>query len=95
MIRLVSIHRKEFLKKTHKMIASYLENDKNYRLAEEHYLLAGEWKTCVGMYRSVNMWEDCLRVAKANGNKAEINELARGWVNSLPKEQQIEKLISM
>ena len=95
MIRLVSIHRKEFLKKTHKMIASYLEADKNYRLAEEHYLLAGDWKTCVGMYRSVNMWEDCLRVAKANGNKAEINELARGWVNSLPKEQQIEKLISM
>ena len=95
MIRLVSIHRKEFLKKTHKMIASYLENDKNYRLAEEHYLLAGEWRTCAGMYRSVNMWEDCLRVAKANGNKAEINELARGWVNSLPKEQQIEKLISM
>jgi len=42
MIILVSIHRKEFLKKTHKMIASYLENDKNYRLAEEHYLLAGE-----------------------------------------------------
>ena len=95
MIRLVSIHRKEFLKKTHKMIASYLEADKNYRLAEEHYLLAGDWKTCVGMYRSVNMWEDCLRVAKANGNKSEINELARGWVNSLPKEQQIEKLISM
>ena len=95
MIRLVSIHRKEFLKKTHKMIASYLEADKNYRLAEEHYLLAGDWKTCVGMYRSVNMWEDCLRVAKANGNKSEINELARGWVNSLPKEEQIEKLISM
>jgi len=47
------------------------------------------------MYRSVNMWEDCLRVAKANGNKAENNELARGWVNSLPKEQQIEKLISI
>ena len=95
MIRLVSIHRKEFLKRTHQMIASYLESDKNYKLAEEHYILAGEWKTCVGMYRSVNMFEDCLRVAKANGNKAEVNELARGWVNNLPKEQQIEKLISM
>ena len=95
MIRLVSIHRKEFLKRTHQMIASYLESDKNYRLAEEHYILAGEWKTCCGMYRSVNMFEDCLRVAKANGNKAEVNELARGWVSTLPKEQQIEKLISM
>ena len=95
MIRLVSIHRKEFLKRTHQMIASYLESDKNYRLAEEHYILAGEWKTCCGMYRSVNMFEDCLRVAKANGNKAEVNELARTWVNTLPKEQQIEKLISM
>ena len=95
MIRLVSIHRKEFLKKTHKMIASYLENDKNYRLAEEHYLLAREWRTCAGMYRSINMWEDCLRDAKANGNKAGINELARGWVISLPKEQQIGKLISI
>jgi len=95
MIRLVSIHRKEFLKRTHQMIASYLESDKNYRLAEEHYILAGEWKTCCGMYRSVNMFEDCLRVAKANGSKAEVNELARTWVNTLPKEQQIEKLISM
>ena len=47
------------------------------------------------MYRSVNMFEDCLRVAKANGSKAEVNELARTWVNTLPKEQQIEKLISM
>ena len=91
MIRLVSIHRKEFLKRTHQMIASYLESDKNYKLAEEHYILAGDWKTCCGMYRSVNMFEDCLRVAKANGSKAEVNELARGWVNSLPKEQQIEK----
>ena len=95
MIRLVSIHRKEFLKRTHQMIASYLESDKNYRLAEEHYILAGEWKTCCGMYRSVNMFEDCLRDAKANGSKAEVNELARTWVNTLPKEQQIEKLISM
>jgi intraflagellar transport protein 172 len=41
------------------------------------------------------MWEDCLRVAKVNGSKAELNELARGWVNSLPKDQQISKLISM
>ena len=95
MIRLVSQHRKEYLKKTHKMIATYLEADKNLRQAEYHYVQAGEWKACVAMYRGVNMWEDCLRVAKTNGSKAEINELSKGWVESLPKEQQIDKLISM
>ena len=95
MIRLVSQYRKDYLKKTHKMIASYLESDKNLKQAEKHYILAGEWKACAQMYRSMNMWEDCLRVAKANGTKAEVNELARGWVNSLPKDQQIDKLISM
>ena len=95
MIRLVSIYRSDYLKRTHKMIATYLEADKNLKQAEEHYILAGEWKLCAQMYKNCNMWEDCLRVAKVNGSKAELNELARGWVTSLPKDQQISKLISM
>ena len=95
MIRLVSQYRKDYLKQTHIMIANLLEKDNNLKQAENHYIQAGEWKKCVSMYRNVNMWEDCLRVAKGNGTKAEINELAKGWVTTLPKDQQIDKLISM
>ncbi|MCQ2816330.1 MAG: hypothetical protein MJ252_03590 [archaeon] len=95
MIRLVAQYRKEFLKKTHKMIGAYLEQDKNFKMAEYHYIQAGEWKSCVGMYRNCNMWEDCLRVAKTYGTKSEVNELSRGWVTELPKDQQIDKLLSM
>lgn len=38
MIRLVSQYRVEYLKKTHKMIATYLEADKNFKQAESHFI---------------------------------------------------------
>ena len=95
MIRLVSQYRQDFLKNTHNMVAQYLEADKNLKLAEKHYIEAANWKGAVQMYSSHNMWEDSLRVAKANGSKNEINELAKKWVVNLPKDQALKMLLSM
>ncbi len=95
MIRLVSQYRQDFLKNTHHMVAQYLEADKNLKQAEKHYVEGGNWKGAVHMYSSHNMWEEGLRVAKANGSKSEINELAKKWVANLSKEQAIKMLLSM
>jgi len=95
MIRLVSQYRQDFLKNTHQMVAQYLEADKNLKQAEKHYIEGGNWKGAVNMYSSHNMWEEGLRVAKANGSKSEINEIAKKWVVNLSKDQAIKMLLSM
>jgi intraflagellar transport protein 172 len=95
MIRLVSQYRQDFLKNTHLMVAQYLEADKNLKSAEKHYIESGNWKSACQMYSSHNMSEESLRVAKANGSKNEINELAKKWVANLSKDQAIKMLLSM
>lgn len=95
MIRLVSQYQKEHLKMTHDLIGSLLERENKFKQAEYHYIQAGAWNKVCSMYKEANMWEDCLRVAKSYGSRNEINELAKGWVKKLPKDEQIEKLISM
>ena len=64
MIRLVAKHRPDLLQTTHAHLARELEAAGKVREAEEHFLAAGDWKRAVNAYRSVNMWEDALRVAK-------------------------------
>ena len=95
MLRLVSLHRPDFLKNTHMMVAQLLEADKNLKLAEQHFIEAGSWKAAVDMYKVQNMWEEALRVAKANGSKGEINEIAKKWVHNLPRDQASKMLLSM
>ena len=95
MIKLVTTYRPDFLKNTHLLVAQLLEADKNLKKAEHHLVEAGNWKGAVEMYRAHNMWEEALRVAKTNGMKAEINEIAKKWVSNLPKEQATKMLMSM
>lgn len=95
MIRLVSQYRQDYLKNTHHMVAQYLEADKNLKQAEKHYIDSGNSKSAVHMYSSHNMWEEGLRVAKANCTKNEINELAKKWVANSSKDQAIKMLLSM
>ena len=68
MIRLVTKFRKEMLKDTHRMLAEQLDVEGNLKQAEHHYIEGGAWQIAVDMYRAHEMWEDGLRVAKANGN---------------------------
>ena len=63
--------RPELLKATHSHLAKELEAAGKPREAEEHFIGADDWRGAVSAYRSANMWEDALRVAKSSsGDKA-------------------------
>jgi len=76
MIRLVMKFRVDLLKDTHHHLAQSLEWEGNLKQAEHHYIEAGEWSYAVDMYRAHELWDESLRVAKANGTKKELGEVA-------------------
>ena len=55
---------------THQYLAQSLEMEGALRDAENHYAEAGEWQSAVNMYRSNDMWDDSIRVAKTHGGVA-------------------------
>ena len=67
MIRLVQEHRPDLLKETHQFLAQTLEMETKYSEAERHYVEAQEWHSAVNMYRSNELWDDSIRVAKFYG----------------------------
>lgn len=83
MIRLVSAHRKELLKETHQFLAQQLEMEGALREAERHYAEAGEWLSAVNMYRSNDMWDEAIRVAKVHGGAAASKRVAYAWALAL------------
>ncbi|KAG5337653.1 IF172 protein, partial [Acromyrmex heyeri] len=86
MVRLVAQHRPDLLQTTHQHLARELDAASKPREAEEHFLGAGDWRGAVTAYRSANMWEDALRVAKkASGEKA-AQQVALMWARTLAPE---------
>lgn len=67
MIRLVQEQRPDLLKETHQFLAQTLEVEGSLREAEHHYVEAQEWHSAVNMYRSNELWDDAIRVAKFYG----------------------------
>ena len=67
MIRLVTEFRPDLLKDTHQFLAQNLEVEGALKEAEHHYVEAQEWHSAVNMYRSSEMWDDAIRVAKFYG----------------------------
>lgn len=67
MVRLVQEHRPDLLKETHQFLAQTLEMEGSLRDAENHYVEAQEWQSAVNMYRSNELWDDAIRVAKFYG----------------------------
>jgi intraflagellar transport protein 172 len=83
MVRLVAKHRKELLKETHQFLAQHLESEGNLREAEHHYCEANEWLSAVNMYRSNDMWEEAIRVAKLHGGANASKRVAYAWALAL------------
>jgi len=83
MVRLVRIYRKDLLRETHQHLAQQLESDGIYKQAETHYVEASDWKSAVQMYRSHDMWDDALRVAKLHGGINASRQVAYAWAVSL------------
>ena len=86
MIRLVGEYRPDLLKTTHAHLARELEASGKVREAEEHFIGAEDWRGAVAAYRTANMWEDALRVAKkASGDNAG-QQVALLWARTMAPE---------
>mmetsp|Transcript_6208 Transcript_6208/g.19575 ORF Transcript_6208/g.19575 Transcript_6208/m.19575 type:complete len:1014 (+) Transcript_6208:647-3688(+) len=83
MVRLVERHRQELLKETHQYLAQHLESEGDLRNAEHHYSSAGEWLSAVNMYRTNDLWEEAMRVAKVHGGPNASKRVAYAWALSL------------
>lgn len=74
---------RDLLKETHLHLAQQLEMEGDLKEAESHYVSAGEWESGVNMYRSNNLWEDAIRVAKFHGGADAGSRIAYTWAVSL------------
>eukprot|EP00906_Rhabdomonas_costata_P036994 RCo051951 len=83
MIRLVSVHRKELLTKTHQTLAAQFEREGNPKQAEVHYVQAKEWKAACNMYREAGQWEEAIRVAKVHGGVQASKHVVFAWAKQL------------
>ena len=83
MVQLVEKHRRELLKETHQYLAQHLESEGSLRDAEHHYCEAGEWLSAVNMYRTNDMWEEAMRIAKLHGGPNASKRVAYAWALSL------------
>ncbi|CAK9818451.1 Intraflagellar transport protein 172 homolog [Anthophora quadrimaculata] len=86
MIRLVAKYRSDLLKATHAHLARELGASGKAKEAEEHYLAADDWRGAVTAYRSANMWEDALRVAKLRAGDNAAQQVALMWARTLAPE---------
>ncbi|KAH0950735.1 hypothetical protein HN011_002331 [Eciton burchellii] len=86
MIRLVAEHRPDLLHTTHAHLARELEAAGKPREAEEHFLGADDWRGAVAAYRSTNLWEDALRVAKKASGEQAAQQVALMWARTLAPE---------
>lgn len=93
MIRLVQKFRIDLLKDTHHHLAQQLEMEGSLKQAEHHYIDAGAWSYAVDMYRAQDMWEEALRVAKANGTQKELGEIAIKVAENMGPEKGTQFLI--
>ncbi|XP_053982609.1 intraflagellar transport protein 172 homolog [Hylaeus volcanicus] len=93
MVRLVGKYRPDLLETTHAHLAKELSASGKPREAEEHYLAAGDWRGAVTTYRSANLWEDALRVAKQGAGDAAAQQVALMWARSLAPELGTKLLI--
>jgi intraflagellar transport protein 172 len=93
MIRLVMKFRADLLKDTHHHLAQSLEMEGNLKQAEHHYIEGGSWAYAVDMYRAHDLWDEALRVAKANGTKKELGEVAIKIAERMGSERGTQFLI--
>ncbi|KAK6114288.1 hypothetical protein QQG55_55400 [Brugia pahangi] len=92
MIRLMEKYHIENVKETHLQVAIDLEEKGNLREAEEHYLLANEWKKAVNMYRNAEIWNDAYRIAKQEGDDMAQKQIAFLWAKSLNSDAAVKLL---
>ncbi|KAI6232370.1 Intraflagellar transport protein osm-1 [Aphelenchoides besseyi] len=83
MMQLVERFHSEHVDETHLRLAEDLEQNGEWKAAEEQYLAGGDWKAAVNMYKTANMWEDAYRIAKNQGGDHGAKQIAFLWAKSL------------
>ena len=94
MIRLVKSHHPDLLEDTHIHLAKDLEKSSNYSEAEQHYLAIGDWKQCIQMYKSHDLWEDAYRIARQHGPNSNIpTQVAFMWAQTMSSSEEAVRLL--
>uniref|UniRef100_A0A915PPW5 Intraflagellar transport protein 172 n=1 Tax=Setaria digitata TaxID=48799 RepID=A0A915PPW5_9BILA len=91
-IRLMEKYDIDDVKETHLQIAADLAEKGDLRGAEEHYLLADDWKSAVNMYRNVELWNDAHRIARQEGGDTAQKQIAYLWAKSLNADAAVKLL---
>eukprot|EP00455_Lapot_gusevi_P039036 TRINITY_DN4373_c0_g1_i5.p1 TRINITY_DN4373_c0_g1~~TRINITY_DN4373_c0_g1_i5.p1 ORF type:complete len:818 (-),score=195.56 TRINITY_DN4373_c0_g1_i5:51-2441(-) len=92
MINLVAKYRKETLNETYLHLARQLEHENNFKQAEQYYLQSKDWKSAVTMYRENDMWDDALRIAKAQGGTHAHKQVSYAAAVTMPGDSGIKFL---
>jgi intraflagellar transport protein 172 len=92
MLTLVGKWRKELLNDTHLHLARQFESENDFKMAEQHFVAAKDWKSAVQLYREHQLWDDALRVAKAHGGLGAYKQVAYASAVSLGGEAGIKML---
>lgn len=92
MMRLVGVYHPDLVTVTHGHLAQELEGGRQLKLAEQHYLLANDWKAAVNMYRVAEMWEDAYKVAKTHGGAENGQQVAFVWAKTLGGDAAVKLL---
>ncbi|XP_054716571.1 intraflagellar transport protein 172 homolog [Uloborus diversus] len=91
-MKMVKKYYPEKIKDTYLRIAKKLESNEKYMQAEEYYVVAGEWKSAINMYRNLDMWEDAYRVAKTKGNDIAAKQIAYLWAKTIGGDSAVKLL---
>lgn len=92
MMRLVGHYHPDLVSVTHNHLAQELEAGKQYKLAEQHYILADDWKAAVNMYRVAEMWDEAYKVAKNHGGMEAGQQVAFVWAKHLGGDAAVKLL---
>ncbi|KAJ3338041.1 hypothetical protein HDU93_010039 [Gonapodya sp. JEL0774] len=95
MLRLVAEYHSDLLTETHVYLAKTLEAEGNFKLAEQQYLEAKDWKGAVNMYCSSGNFDDAYRVARTQGGQTPSKQVAYLWARSLGGESAVKLLTKL
>ena len=94
MIRLVKKYKNDdILKETYQGLAHYYQKQGNLRIAEQHFIQAKDISNAIEMYKQLNLWNDCIRVAKAYGTKEIYQASIYQYAMSITNKDDYELLV--
>ena len=95
MVRLVTRYRKELLKETYVHLGKQLEKENSLKRAEYYYVEGGNWSQAMEMYKSKDLWEDAIRVARTHGTTKDVSDLAKAWGQTMDKDKGVHMLTNL